>query len=123
MGKQMRILIAEDNDDFRELLKERIERDGHEVMALQDGTEILAQVEAFVPDIVVTDMIMPNTEGIELILAIKSKKPRLPVIAMSGGGKLSADWHLQTAEKFGADLLLTKPFRIGDLITEIEKLV
>ena len=75
------------------------------------------------PDLMMTDIIMPEHEGIETIGAVRKKYPEVRVIAMSGGGRMSATDYLQTALAMGADAILAKPFSSEELEALVAKVL
>src|SRR5690242_20512194 len=80
-----RILIIDDEQGIRRPLQILLERAGHEVMAASDGQEGLRLWRTFGADLVITDIMMPNKDGIETIVELRTLTPPVPVIAMSGG--------------------------------------
>lgn len=111
------ILLVEDEDQLRSLLKEVLESAGHAVYEARDGKSALNIFEFYLTDLVVTDLIMPEKEGLELIRELRRSQPDIKIIAMSGGGRNNAHDYLEMAKKFGAAILLEKPFS-NDNITE-----
>jgi CheY-like chemotaxis protein len=105
MGK---ILVIEDDDLMRNMLVEMLSRDGHETVAAENGVIGLSTLEKESFDLVVTDIVMPEKEGLETILTIRQTRD-IPIIAISGGGRNLPMNYLKAAEKFGADLAFTKP--------------
>ena len=105
-----KLLIIDDDDGFREMLQEMLEREGFTIFCASDGSEGIKVYEREKPDVVITDIIMPEKEGLETIREMKRMRPDLKIIAMSGGGKISADNYLETAKIFGASRILEKPF-------------
>jgi DNA-binding response OmpR family regulator len=105
-----RIVIIEDDESIRSLLAQMLERLGHEVFEEPDGNAGLRCVETCTPDLVITDIIMPDKEGVETILELRHRFPAIKIIAMSGGGRHSATDYLQLAKKCGAGYTLAKPF-------------
>lgn len=106
-------------DDNLELLRQMAEafaRAGYDVQVAADGQTGLSRFEAAPPDLVVTDIIMPNREGIETILSFKRLKPEVKVIAISGGYRAGPTDFLQLAKHVGADGGLAKPFRPSALL-------
>lgn len=83
---------------------------GHTVEEARDGEQGIAQYEREPADVVLTDLIMPEKEGIETIMELKRKHPNVKIIAMSGGGRVTAADYLQLAKKLGAIRTLAKPF-------------
>ena len=104
------ILLVEDEEQLRSLLKIVLESAGHTVQEAGDGKEALESYVRNPADLMVTDIVMPNKEGIETILEFRRNHPGLRIIAMSGGGRNSAQDYLKLAKSFGADYVLTKPF-------------
>jgi CheY-like chemotaxis protein len=120
----MRFLVIEDDDSVRDLIT-RILRDEHydviEAVNGIDATKFLNQDTNI--DIIITDIIMPEKEGIETIMDIKRDYPHIRVLAISGGGKGSAESYLSIAKFVGADLTLNKPFIRKELLDAIQQLV
>jgi len=117
-----KILIIDDEELIREGLKMSLEMEGYEVMIASDGKEAFQKIQTFLPDVVVTDIIMPETDGIEVILYLRNIEPPPKIIAISGGGRISASDHLRMARKLGASVTLAKPFSGAELIECIENL-
>ena len=117
-----RVLIVEDDANLRLILQNVVDQAGHTTYVATDGQDALNQVQQEPPDIVVTDIIMPEKEGIELILSLRKEFPEIRIIAISGGGQLGADHYLDMAREFGADITIGKPFDkqcFMDAITEL----
>lgn len=104
------IIVIDDDELVRVTVRQILEKDGHLVAEAETGLIGLQKIAANLPDLVVTDIIMPDKEGIETILEIRKKYPKLKVIAMSGGGRLGRMSVLDVAKKFGADAVIAKPF-------------
>lgn len=115
------ILIVDDEKLVREGIQEALTEEGYIVYTAINGNEAIKVLEVFVPDVIITDIIMPEADGIEVLLSAKKLQPRPRIIAISGGGRISANDHLATARKLGADTILTKPFSIETLLEAIEK--
>ena len=105
-----RILIIDDDPSILSTLRRAVERAGHEVSAADNGLAGLAQLASAPVDLVVTDIVMPEMEGIELIERLRRGYPGLPVIAMSGGGRVLPNTYLALARAMGASRILIKPF-------------
>ncbi len=110
-----KILLVDDDPDIRSLLKIMLTGEGHDVIEATDGTQALqvAQSQSF--DLVLTDLIMPDKEGIETIMELRKKIPRIRIIAMSGGGVGRQEDYLGLAGKLGAMRTLAKPFGVKEL--------
>jgi len=102
--------LVDDDDLSRSTVQAMLSRMGHEVTAVGDGREALQLCRAEPPQLVITDLIMPDTDGLELIQEIRKFAPSLPIIAISGGGRVNANEYLTVAQKFGAAVVLAKPF-------------
>lgn len=105
-----RILIIDDDHHILLMIKKMLERAGYEVDLASNGNEGLELFKRIQADLVITDIIMPEKEGLETIREMKRMRPDLKIIAMSGGGKISADNYLEAAKIFGASRVLEKPF-------------
>jgi CheY-like chemotaxis protein len=116
-----RILLIEDDETLRRMLAITLVQIGHDVLEARDGQEGLALQSSVNPDLVLTDIIMPERDGIEAILALRRRAPHIPVIAMSGGGRVDANDYLTTARHLGAVATLAKPFSTTDLTTAIDQ--
>ena len=115
-----RILVIDDNDDLRELMKVILEQSGYEVELAEDGQAGLAVQRARPADIVITDIFMPNQDGIETIAQFRRDFPQLKLIVMSGDAKLVKDSaHFLTAREMGAHGVLSKPFDEDELLRVI----
>jgi CheY-like chemotaxis protein len=118
-----RILAIDDDDLIRTMLVRMLERSGFEVVTARNGREAMARFHSEPPDLIVTDIIMPDLDGIETIMELKRASAGIPIIAISGGGRAHAMQFLETAQKLGADVILPKPFREADLVSAISRLL
>ncbi len=100
-----------------------VTREGYSVFSALDGAEGIKIFEKEKPDLVITDIIMPEKEGLETILELKKNAPEVKIIAISGGGRSLPDDYLRTAEYFGADKTLTKPFSKSELLQSIAEVL
>lgn len=119
--KRQRVLVIDDEELARETLTSVLEDAGYEVLSAADGEAGLALFERDGADVVVTDIIMPKKEGIETIFDLRARSPDLCIIAISGGGRIASDRFLAIARKFGADHVLSKPFRNDALIAVVRR--
>lgn len=118
------VCVIDDDEHVRTTLAEILRRSGYDVVLASDGDVGLQLVETKRPDIVVTDIVMPNREGIETIREIRSRFPNVRILAMSGGGSKSTSTDfLELAYALGADDVLAKPFRMAELLHKMGKLV
>ena len=104
-----RILLVDDNEEFKRLLLGILLTESHDVTCAGDGNEAIREVRSAPFDLVITDLVMPNKEGLETIREIRAKNPSIKIIAMTGGSKYSAS-SLSMADAFGASKTLIKPF-------------
>ena len=113
------ILLIDDEATLREVLRHALERDGHRVLEAANGKEALEVSRGVALDLVVTDIVMPEMDGIEVILALAERNPGLPVVAMSGGGLFPKELLLSNAHILGAVSTLAKPFEIDELAVAV----
>lgn len=117
------VCVIDDDEQVRATLAEILRRSGYAVALACDGEVGLDIVEQSGAAIVVTDIVMPNREGIETIREIKRRFPNVRILALSGGGsKASPTDFLELAYAFGADDVLAKPFRMAELLHKVGKL-
>lgn len=119
---KIKILIVDDNPGFLAMLTEFLTGKGYNVMPSSDGYEAQKQFSEFMPDIVLTDIVMPGVDGIELLLGLRSINPDIRVIVMSGGNRGHAETYLHMADKLGANMILNKPFELSQLLEQVKKL-
>lgn len=105
------ILIVDDDELFRTMLEAMLRKEGHQVLTASNGTEALARLESTSPDLIMTDILMPDGDGIELITALNQQQRGIPIIAMSGGRRaISLEFNLESAALMGVNATLPKPF-------------
>lgn len=106
-----RILVVDDDDSIRALLREILEEEGHHVEEASDGKQGTAQYRTEPADLIITDILMPEKDGVELIMELQERFPKVKIIAMSGGGRgMDATFNLRIARDFGALQQVKKPF-------------
>lgn len=110
------VLLIDDDPDLRSMLRRTLVRSGYAVQEAENGREGLKVLALSPVDVVVTDIIMPDMEGIELILELRRSRPELPIVAMSAGGRIGPDSYLYLAERSGATRTIAKPFSIGPFL-------
>ena len=118
-----RILIIDDEPHILLMLKKMLEKAGYETDIASNGMEGLQLFSKYPADLVITDIIMPEKEGLETIREMKRLQSGLRIIAMSGGGKISADNYLHTATIFGASRVLEKPFTQQQMLEAVNGLL
>jgi DNA-binding response OmpR family regulator len=118
-----RILVIDDEEAVRGIMSRILTRAGHEVVEAEDGAVGTRLFEASSFDLVITDLIMPEKEGIETILDLKGTYPDVRILVVSGGHTLDKTGPLQDAEALGADASLGKPFKVDDLLAAVNALL
>lgn len=118
-----RILIIDDDVEIRLLLRKMLEREGHEVVEAGDGREGLRRFQAAPIDVILLDMLMPEPDGLETILALRRVDPAVKVIAISGGGQTGTRDFLYVAAALGAQRTLRKPFHRQELLEAVRDLI
>jgi len=121
--QSVRVLVVDDNSDMRSFLKLVLERAGFEAQVAADGQRALDLQRERPADVLITDIFMPESDGIELIARFKSGFPQVKIIAMSGGGHVSKKDYLPVAKEIGADGVLQKPFAAETLVRMLRELV
>ncbi|MBR9980453.1 MAG: response regulator [Desulfatitalea sp.] len=123
-----RVLIIEDDNYVQSMLKQTFERAGYEVATAGNGADGLkvyethwTESEPF--DVVITDLIMPEMEGIETITKLRKTHPSVKVIAISGGGRNRPEDYLFLAEKLGANRTFSKPVDRQALLQAVSELM
>jgi CheY-like chemotaxis protein len=117
------VLIVDDNSAFRTALKTTLKRSGHQVVEAGNGTEAIQLLTRHSVDIVVTDILMPSCDGIELIRHVRQANRTLPILAMSGGGRAGGYDTLAPALKLGANAAIAKPFRMAEFVAQVDGLL
>jgi len=116
-----RILVIDDAPDMRALLEQTLQSAGHEVALAADGREGMQQFRANSADLVLTDLYMPNQEGLESIILLRKESPAVRIIAMCG--KPTAMPMLTAAQRLGAVAVLQKPFATDELLSVVGKVL
>ncbi len=117
------ILVVEDEDGMRAVVRAALEYAGFRVTTATNGVEATRLLEDEQFGLVLTDVLMPDKDGIEVISDLRREYPDLPVIAMSGGGRLPRDGYLTIARHLGAHAILQKPFTADELVATVERLL
>jgi DNA-binding response OmpR family regulator len=126
-----RVVIVDDEPEVGEVIRRVLERAGYDTAVSHSAAAALEAIKVRPPDVVVTDIIMPKTNGVELIKTLRAEYPRVRVIAISGGGSfgpltykpdaISTHAFLAAARDAGADEILTKPFDLSELLAAIRR--
>jgi CheY-like chemotaxis protein len=117
------ILVIDDEDQVRRLIREVLEAAGHEITEAPNGRVGVRLFRQSPARLVITNIFMPEQEGIETITELRNDYPDLPILAISGGGSSGGTDVLETAEAFGASAILAKPFDLPALTGAVEKLL
>lgn len=117
------ILLIDDEQQVLEVLGEMLRLEGHDVECAGNGLEAMEKTENHHFDLVITDLIMPEKEGLETIVDLRKSSENLPILAMSGGGRIGPRDYLETAKFVGANATLMKPFARAELIATIDELL
>ena len=117
------ILVIDDNHDFRTMLCTRLEKSGYDVTGVENGKIGVTTFRENPVNLVITDIIMPEKEGMETILELKKINPAVKIIAISGGGRSVPEDYLDIAEYFGAVKSFKKPFNMADFIKTVDILL
>jgi DNA-binding NtrC family response regulator len=115
-----RILIIDDESQIRSMLRLMLERVGYEIVEAPDGIEGIRQYREKPADLIITDLIMPNKDGIGMIIDLKKEFPNVKIIAMSGGGVNRPEGYLDGAKKLGASCTLTKPIDREEMLMAVK---
>ena len=110
-----KILVIDDTEEVRDLLRKALVRDGHEVITTCDGEQGIRTLRSGRFDLIITDIFMPEKEGLELLSEIGGRSSEIPVIAISGQGDLRGVNVLDLALKLGATKTMAKPFTVAEL--------
>jgi len=117
-----RILVIDDEVEVRRAVTTYLRGLGHEVLSAANGREAIATLSTGPVDLLVTDINMPEMDGIEIVSSLREAASRVPIIAMSGGGLFDKGMLLDSAQALGADRTLEKPFDLEELRHAVEEL-
>ena len=117
------ILIIDDDELVRAALVLLLGREGHEVLEACDGSQALRVLDVSIPDLVITDIIMPEMEGLQVIRELRKIVPGLTIIAISGAGAIGSQDILKLASEVGADETFVKPIDRQDFLESVTRLL
>jgi CheY-like chemotaxis protein len=117
------ILVIDDQVVMRRTIRRILTAAGHDVLEAENGAAGLKILRERTPDLVITDLIMPEKEGIETILEIRRDQLATKILAMTGSGLDQRSIYLDAARKLGADEVVRKPFRTADLLVIVERML
>ncbi len=118
-----RILIIDDDDQMRNMIRQILEDTGHEVLVAPDGRVGLDLFRQHPVDLIITDILMPEVDGLEIIQTLRRESPEIKIIAISGGGETGRLDYLPEAREFGAQHTFSKPFHHSELLEVVERLL
>jgi CheY-like chemotaxis protein len=118
-----KILVIDDDPSIVTMLTKMLEKEGYEVDSASNGSEGLEKIEICPPDLLVTDIVMPEKEGIELIFTLRKRNPGLKIVAISGGGRYNYEGYLTSAKYLGASLVFQKPLVHKEFVQAISRLL
>jgi CheY-like chemotaxis protein len=114
-----RILVADDDNDVRTALRVALEGEGYEVETVPDGERAMQVHEKRPADVLITDLFMPERDGFETMKYFRARKPGMQIVVISGWQRGQKTDHLAVARHAGADAVLRKPFRLGELLEQL----
>ncbi len=121
--KKEHILIIDDERLMRSMLRRLLESKGYKITVASDGDEGMKLYRENPADLIITDLLMPEKDGLEIIRELRKENPDVKIIAMSGGGMIEPGLFLDAAKKFGAIHAFSKPFENEVLFETVEKLM
>ena len=122
MGSGKRILVVDDNADLRSTIQALLQADGFDVVVAGDGEAALAAHQSRPADVVITDLFMPDKDGIETIVELKKISPKVKILAISGWTSTQGSDYLRVAREIGAAATLQKPFDPQELSRVVRQL-
>ncbi len=117
------ILLVEDDHDLRSMLKKSLQKGNYLIIEASNGKEALHKFKSLLVDLVITDLVMPEQDGIGLIMELKKIKPDIKIIAISGGGKAGPSNYLSIAETLGANAIFAKPFSVTTFQEKVDEIL
>lgn len=118
-----RILVIDDDPVVRDMLVEMLKREGYDVDSAEDGRAGMRRFREQPSALVITDVLMPEQEGLETLMQLRQSGRPVKVMAISGGGRVGADTYLNSARTLGADAILAKPFGREELLEKVTALL
>jgi len=118
-----KFLLVDDNEELLEVQEAFLSAHNQEVVTATNGRQALRVLDEEPVDVLVTDIIMPDMEGFETVMEVRKRFPKLPIIAVSGGGRVGPTDYLAMARSMGADSTLAKPVQPAALLAEAQWLL
>jgi len=120
---EKKILLIDDDPNILKALSALLGIQGYEVKSAASGSAGTKIAASFQPDVVVTDILMDDGDGLETMMTLRQSDPNVKIVAISGGGRVVKQDFLVVAKEIGADLTISKPFRSSQLVEEISQLL
>lgn len=118
-----RVLVVDDEAQMRGLLEDLLEND-YEVATASNGAEALQRLQEGGVELIITDLVMPTMNGIDLVMAVRKQYPALKIIAISGGGGITGRFdYLPVANLVGASRVIRKPFALADIRSAVSEVL
>lgn len=118
-----RILVIDDDEQIRWMLRQMLEHEGYEVVDAPDGKVAMILQQEEPADLIITDLLMPEKDGIETIREMRKGFPHVKIIAISGGGAIGPEEYLDLAEKLGSNHTFVKPVRRKEMLEVVRDLI
>lgn len=112
----IRIMVVDDDEAFRQTVCELLAEGDFEILSAESGTQLFTVLKKQSVDIVLTDIVMPDEDGLEIVRKIKKMNPAPKIVAMSGGGRIAATDYLEIARLMGVSATIRKPFKQQELV-------
>lgn len=116
----MKVLIAEDDNLIRKTIEIRLAKDGYTIISCAEGNEAMDRIRDELPDVVLTDIMLPSVSGLEIVSTVKNMEKAIKVIVLSTMGQENI---VEEAFRLGADDYMTKPFSLTELSIRVKKLI
>lgn len=117
------ILIADDEQKVRNVISNSLKKSEYDVSEASNGIEAIERVKETSIDAAIIDIFMPDKEGVETIIELRRISEKLPILAISGGGRTEKMYFLKVSKLLGADSIMMKPFTPSELIMELGSLI
>lgn len=117
----MRVLLVDDEEMVRKVVRMMLKRSGHDVTEAENGRIGLERLKAGTFDLAITDIVMPEMEGLDMLMTVRQLYPGMKVIVMSGGDRTGNSDVLGTAERLGASAIMHKPIMLRDLTAALNR--
>jgi DNA-binding response OmpR family regulator len=117
------ILVIDDEQAITSALRQILERTGHQVSVAANGKVGMDLYAAYPVDLIITDILMPEKDGVEIVMQLRKRSSTVKILAMSGGGRHGLTDLLHVAKKLGADGIIYKPFTTQQILEEVHRLL